>query len=61
MSETTPTAGSNTQTKIKVKRVCVNCLFHYMIDLEDDRCFEEGGCKGFMPIGIRAENAEIIV
>ena len=52
----------NKKTKIKVKRICEHCLFHYMIDLEDEeQCFEKGGCKHFSPIGLRIINVEVII
>ena len=47
--------------KIKVKRICTLCFFHYYKDLEDDECFEVGGCNSFSPIGLRLEDVEIII
>lgn len=47
--------------KIKVIRNCTNCLFYYYKDLEDDECFEEGGCSQFSPIGLRLEDVEVII
>jgi len=46
--------------KIKVIRNCKSCLYHYMKDLEDDQCYEEGGCLQFSPIGLRLEDVEVI-
>jgi len=31
-----------------------------MKDLEDDQCYEEGGCLQFSPIGLRLEDVEVI-
>lgn len=47
--------------KIQVIRKCKNCFFHYCRDLEDDICFQEGGCSGFSPIGLRREDVEIVM
>lgn len=46
--------------KIQVIRKCTNCFFHYCRDLEDDICFEDGGCSGFSPIGLKREDVEVI-
>ena len=47
--------------KLQVIRKCKNCLFHYYSDLEDDICFQEGGCSQFSPIGLRKEDVEIVI
>ncbi len=41
---------------VLIERICKNCFFRYCRDLEDDICFQEGGCKGFSPIGLRLED-----
>jgi len=32
-----------------------------MKDLEDDQCYEIGGCLQFSPIGLRLEDVEVII
>jgi len=49
------------QLKIKVIRNCKSCLYHYMKDLEDDQCYEKGGCAQFSPIGLRPKDVEVVV
>ena len=51
----------NSTISIKVIRNCKSCLFHYYKDIEDDECFEIGGCNSFSPIGLKLEDVEIIV
>ena len=46
--------------KIKVIRNCKSCLYHYWKDLEDDQCYEKGGCLQFSPIGLRLEDVEVV-
>jgi len=46
--------------KIKIILTCTSCLFHYWKDLEDDECFEIGGCINFSPIGLRLEDVEVV-
>ena len=46
--------------KIKVIRNCKSCIYHYWKDLEDDQCYEKGGCLLFSPVGLKLEDAEII-
>jgi len=38
--------------KIQIIRKCQNCFFYYCRDLEDDICYEDGGCKGFSPVDL---------
>jgi len=47
--------------KIKVIRNCKSCIYHYWKDLEDDQCYEKGGCLQFSPIGLRLEDVEVIL
>lgn len=46
--------------KIKVIRNCKACFFHYYNDLEDDMCYEKGGCLQFSPVGLKLEDVEIV-
>jgi len=46
--------------KIKVIRNCKSCVYHYYKELEDDQCFENGGCLQFSPIGLRLEDVEVV-
>jgi len=47
--------------KIKVIRNCKTCIYYYWKDLEDDMCYEKGGCLQFSPIGLRLEDVEAVV
>ena len=47
--------------KIQIIRNCKSCFFHYYKDLEDDECYEEGGCSGFSPVGLRLEDVEVVI
>jgi len=47
--------------KIKVIRNCKSCLYYYWKDIEDDMCYEKGGCLQFSPIGLRLEDVEVII
>ena len=49
-----------TLKKIKVIRNCKSCIYHYWKDLEDDQCYEKGGCLQFSPIGLRLEDVEVV-
>lgn len=46
--------------KIQIIRECKNCFFHYYSDLEDDICFQEGGCLNFSPIGLMLKDVEVV-
>ena len=32
-----------------------------MVDSEDAQCYQKGGCSRFTPIGLRIEDAEVII
>ena len=47
--------------KIKVIRICTNCLYNYYNGaFEEITCFEKDGCKYFAPIGLKVEYVEIV-
>ena len=46
--------------KTQITLNCKSCLFHYCRDLEDDICFQDGGCSGFSPIGLKLEDVEVV-
>lgn len=48
--------------KIKVIRICTNCLYYYFNSaFEEIHCFEKDGCEYFAPIGLKLKEVELIV